>query len=276
MPTAKQEDWPTSPANYDVMPTSELKHYFLKHRGDRAALQAYLDRINQHPLMVNVSQAINQTAHQDGQVVESSLVVLHPIAWSTYQALLADLGEHRAARLAYDRGTLEIKMPSTLHELLNRLLERIITTLTEELGMSILSLGSTRFDFEALEQGVEPDSCFYIQNAEQVNFDELMPPQNVPPDLVIEVDITSSSKSRLKIYKAMGVPEIWCYNREGIAILRLQDSEYVAREASPTFPLLSTKALESLLEKGKQSRNHNPLIAEFRTWLRDQQNMPSC
>lgn len=41
--------------NYDAMSKSELKQYFLKHRGDRAAFQAYLDRLNQKPLKVIVS-----------------------------------------------------------------------------------------------------------------------------------------------------------------------------------------------------------------------------
>ena len=35
--------------NYSAMSTSELKAYFLRHRGDQAAFQAYLDRINQRP-----------------------------------------------------------------------------------------------------------------------------------------------------------------------------------------------------------------------------------
>jgi hypothetical protein len=35
--------------NYDAMSDAELKQYFLKHRGDQAAFQAYLDRINQRP-----------------------------------------------------------------------------------------------------------------------------------------------------------------------------------------------------------------------------------
>lgn len=41
--------------NYDAMSNSELKQYFLKHRGDRSALQAYLDRINQRPLRIIAS-----------------------------------------------------------------------------------------------------------------------------------------------------------------------------------------------------------------------------
>jgi hypothetical protein len=41
--------------NYDSMSTAELKQYFLKHRGDQAAFQAYLDRINQRPLRIIAS-----------------------------------------------------------------------------------------------------------------------------------------------------------------------------------------------------------------------------
>jgi hypothetical protein len=33
----------------------QLKQYFLKHRGDRSALQVHLDRINQRPLRVIAS-----------------------------------------------------------------------------------------------------------------------------------------------------------------------------------------------------------------------------
>jgi hypothetical protein len=35
--------------DYDAMSDTELKQHFLQHREDKEALQAYLDRINQHP-----------------------------------------------------------------------------------------------------------------------------------------------------------------------------------------------------------------------------------
>jgi Uma2 family endonuclease len=222
--------------------------------------------------MSKAAQTINRLPSDDGGVLQLPFVVLQNVTWQTYQALLADMGEHRSARLSYDRGTLEIKMPSKLHELINRLLERIITTLTEELGMSVLSLGSTTFDSEATEQGVEPDSCFYIQNADRVNPEDDVPPQDFPPDLVVEVDITSSSRSRLNIYKVMGVPEIWRYNRQGLAILQLCQGIYVECNHSLTFPLLSVQTLEDFLNRGKQSMNHNSLIHELRLWLRNQNN----
>jgi predicted metal-dependent RNase len=44
-----------SRVNYNVMSDAELKQYFLKHRGDQAAFQAYLDRINQRPRRIIAS-----------------------------------------------------------------------------------------------------------------------------------------------------------------------------------------------------------------------------
>ena len=194
-------------------------------------------------------QKNNNTPSDGVSAIEVPFVVLHNVSWQTYQALLADMGEHRATRLAYDHGILEIKMPSKLHELINRLLERIITTLTEELGMNVLPLGSTTFNRQA--QAVEPDSCFYIQNSDRVNLED-NEPLDLPPDLVVEVDITSSLRSRLNIYKIMGVPEIWRYNRQGFAILQLREGEYVECESSLT-PNISARFLTALIEQGKQT-----------------------
>jgi Uma2 family endonuclease len=199
---------------------------------------------------------------------QRSVVSLQPVTWQTYQALLSDLGDHRSARLSYDRGTLEIKMPSKLHELVNRLLERIITTLTEELDLNVVSLGSTRFDQASEDQGVEPDSCFYIQNADRIDPMDAQPPQDFPPDLVVEVDITSSSRSRLPIYQAMGVPEIWCYKRDSLTILRWDAAGYQTCETSGVFPWLSAAMLSDWVAQGRRSSNQNVLIKAVRDRVR--------
>ncbi|WP_404784883.1 Uma2 family endonuclease [Altericista sp. CCNU0014] len=185
------------------------------------------------------------------------------LTWAEYQTLLQELGENRAIRLTYVQGWVEIRMPSKLHELVNRWLERIIVTLTEELGMSVISLGSTRFDRDTVGQGVEPDSCFYIQNADRIDIEAPLP-VDLPPDLVVKVDISSSSKSHLEIYGAMGVPEIWRYNPQGFAILQLQAGEYVECDLSLAFPQVSTDFLQALIERGKQVNNQNVVIRELR------------
>ena len=217
--------------------------------------------------MVNAAQTIERPSADDGNVLQLPFVTLQNVTWQTYQALLADMGEHRSARLAYDHGTLEIKMPSKWHELLNRLLERIIVTLTEELDMDVLSFGSTTFDNEELKQGVEPDSGFYIQNASRVNPEDDSPPQDFPPDLVVEVDITSSSKSRLHIYQVMEVAEVWRYKRNQLVVLQLREGEYLECEYSSIFPMLSSEVLNGFLNKGKRSSNHNSLIRDLRLWI---------
>ena len=218
--------------------------------------------------MVTANQKIDNQSF-DSAAIEVPFAVLYSVSWQTYQALLNDMGDGRATRLSYHQGILEIKMPSKLHELINRLLERIVTTLTEELGMSVLSLGSTTLERAEVEQAVEPDSCFYIQNAELINLEDHALPPNLPSDLVVEVDITSSSRSRLQIYKTMKIPEIWRYNRQGFTILQLHEGEYIECENSLTFPTISTKLLAEAIEQGKKTKNQNEIVNQLRNRLRN-------
>ena len=44
-----------SHVNYNAMSDAELKQYFLQNRQDQAALEAYLDRLNQRPRMIIAS-----------------------------------------------------------------------------------------------------------------------------------------------------------------------------------------------------------------------------
>ncbi len=204
---------------------------------------------------------------QEIATAPASNAVLSNVSWQTYQALLADMSDHRSARLAYDRGTLEIKMPLEFHEAINRILERIIVALTEELGLGIKSFGSTTFNRQDLEVGVEPDSCFYIQNADRIRRFQIDVDNDPAPDLVVEVDIHSSSSRRFHIYAQLGVPEIWRYSRAGVKIYNLQAGEYVEQEYSCTFPMISGAILDRLLQQS-ESMDDNMLISEFRVWLR--------
>lgn len=197
-------------------------------------------------------------------------IVLEGVTWETYQALLKDLGDHRASRLAYEQGTLEIIMPSDLHEFINRLLEAMVRALTEELNMRTRGYGSTTLERKDLERGVEPDSCFYIQNVEQILGKKLNIASDPPPDLVIEVDITNSSRRRFGIYLQLKIPEVWRYTKQrGLFIYQLQDGEYIECEFSPTFPIVSRAVLIQLLQTA-ETEDDNGVIRALRQWLRDQ------
>ncbi|WP_421659401.1 Uma2 family endonuclease [Leptothermofonsia sp. ETS-13] len=166
-------------------------------------------------------------------------VVLQGVSWQTYKALLAELGDNRGSRLAYSNGVLEITMPSDRHETNTKLLERMIETLTEELDTPIKGFRSTTLNREDLQSGTEPDSCYYIQNIERIQGRTVDLLTDPPPDLVLEVDITSPSTRKLSIYGQLGIPEIWRYTRQGVQILQLKSGTYIPCDHSPTFPLIS-------------------------------------
>ncbi len=200
----------------------------------------------------------------------SQHITLQGVSWGTYQALRQDMGDHRAARMAYDQGTLEIIMPSDLHEVLNRLLDRIITALTEELDLKIKAYGSTTLEREDLEQGVEPDSCYYIQNADQISALQLDLRTNPPPDLAVEVDITSSSQRRFTIYQQLQIPEVWQYTqRRGLVFYGLVAGQYVECEVSPTFPQVSSQRLMTFLQMAP-GEDDNAVVKSLRRWIRQQ------
>ncbi|GAA6616084.1 Uma2 family endonuclease [Scytonema sp. NUACC26] len=196
-------------------------------------------------------------------------VLLKNISWQTYQSLVKDFEQQPAIRLTYDRGLLEIRMPLDPHETYKKLLGRLVEALTEELGIEIRSLGSRTCEREDLGKGLEPDQCYYIQNEPTIwDKEQIDLTKDPPPDLAIEVDITSSSINRLDIYLNLGVPEVWRYDGQSIIIDFLENNQYQLRERSIAFPLLTTQDIERFLAL-KKTTKENALIRLFREWVRE-------
>lgn len=177
---------------------------------------------------------------------EENRVVFHHLNWSAYQQILHALPESRAARLTYDRGSLEITMPSETHEFSAELIALFIRTLVVELGLKIKTLGSTTLDREDLNRGAEPDKAFYIQNQAAVAGRVINLATDPPPDLVVEVEISHSDLHKLELYAAMGVPDFWRYNGKILRIYQLQAGVYQEVEQSPTFPQVPKTRLYQL------------------------------
>ena len=196
-------------------------------------------------------------------------IVLNGISWSTYQALIRDLAEQPSQRLTYDRQRLEIVTPLPKHEANKRLLGRVVEATTEELGLEIYSLGSTTWSREDLKRGLEPDECYYIQSEARVRgktrIDLTIDP---PPDLAIEIDITSPSLDRLSIYASLGVPEVWRFDGTQLWIYVLQPDGYGIQDRSTVLPVLDRTKLLDILGRRTQL-GENALIRELRRWVRD-------
>ena len=198
-------------------------------------------------------------------------VFLENISWSEFEAILEDLSEHRASRIAYDRGKLEIMTPLPEHEVNKVYISNFVEILLEELDIEFCPLGSTTFKNRIMFKGIEPDSCFYIQNETKVRGkDRLDLAVDPPPDLALEIDITN--RTHPEIYQSLGVPELWRYKRDELQILLLVDGKYVESDKSANFPDFDLIEVipQYLTQCRTEGRNRG--IKAFRSWVREQIN----
>ena len=196
-------------------------------------------------------------------------VLLSNVSWQEFEAILEDLGEHRASRVAYDNGTLEIMTPLPEHETGKVIIGNFVEILLEELDIEFWSLGSTTFKNEEMVKGIEPDDCFYIQNEAAVRgknrLDLTVDPS---PDLALEIDVTS--RTHPSIYEALGVPELWRFENGKLQINVLREGKYIQCEYSPNFP--NFPLIEIIPQYLNQCRTlgRNKTMRAFRAWVREQ------
>lgn len=186
--------------------------------------------------------------------------------WQTYEKLLEAL-EDRGVRIAYDRGTIELMTPSHPHERGKKTLAALLEMYLVECGLDFQGGGSTTFREEALDKGIEPDECYWIRNAAELEGD-WTGPDDPYPDLAIEVELSRSALNRLGIFAALGVAEVWRLTA-GLELQchRLEDGSYWLASSSALLPDLPWAELQRFVRKG-QEQTLGSVLREFREWLR--------
>jgi Uma2 family endonuclease len=194
--------------------------------------------------------------------------VLYGIDWRTYTRLLRAFEGRRRFRLTYDRGTLEIMSPLWEHEGPAALLGQCIVILTEEFKVPRRDGRSVTLRRRRKQRGLESDNCFWIASAAKLqgktHLDLRVDP---PPDLAIEVDVTSSSLDRMSIYAALGVPEVWRLKGDGLDFHVLRDGTYHIQPNSLAFPALASADLVTFANQLGQV-DDTTLGLRFREWVR--------
>jgi Uma2 family endonuclease len=196
-------------------------------------------------------------------------VLLHEVSWQEFESILEELGEHRTARIAYDNGTLEIMTPLAEHEDDKEIIGDLVKALLEELDIEFRSLGSTTFKNQGMVKGIEADQCFYIQNEAAIRGKKRLDlGVDPPPDLALEIDITS--RTHPSIYEALQVPELWRFERGKLQINVLREGKYVESEESLNFP--GIPLVENIPQYLNQSKTagRNATLRAFRQWVRAQ------
>ncbi|HKV40689.1 MAG TPA: Uma2 family endonuclease, partial [Blastocatellia bacterium] len=190
-------------------------------------------------------------------------VILDNISWETYLRLLEERGETPQPRYSYDHGRLEIMVASYERESLKHDIAALVEAIAEVFELDLVGAGSTTFNREDLAQGVEPDVCVYIENAERIRGKKRIDLAVDPaPELLIEVDIASPSLNKFPIFAGLGIAEAWRYHKQTLTILALDSNFGVYREQA-----------ESNVLTGVTPAGLTCLIAEARelkrtVWLR--------
>ncbi|NER52699.1 MAG: Uma2 family endonuclease [Symploca sp. SIO1A3] len=198
-----------------------------------------------------------------------STVSIPNVNWQEFESIMAELGERRAARIAYSQGTLEIMLSFPEHQRQKELISDFVKALLKAKGIRYQPFGSTTFRQEGAA-GVEPDACFYIQHCQQMIGRRRLEPNDPPPDLAIQSDLTS--KTKLDAYQVIGVPEIWVYDRGKLEIYLLREGKYITSETSPTFPEIPiTQIIPAAVERSWQV-GHVQALEEFEEVIRDGKN----
>jgi Uma2 family endonuclease len=195
--------------------------------------------------------------------------VLHDISWEDYETFLEIL-QDRPIRLTYDRGTLELMTPLSVHERYKVLIGRIIDIMTLELRMSVVGVGSTTFKRKGLARGLEPDQCYYFSNADKVaDWARIDLDVDPPPDLVAEIDVTNDSRHRLAIYAALKVPEVWRFDGDALEVLKLGEAgQYQAVTDSSIFPFAPMEEIGRFVRQYSIGDDTRWAIA-FQDWVRE-------
>jgi len=194
------------------------------------------------------TEVLDATVH----LPDGATLLIHGFAWDEYELLLVHLANSPHLRLSYDSGSLRVLSISSAHDRYATAIEGLIVTFCDESEITLEGLGRTTWRNEALAKGVEADACYYVQNAQRIiGKRKIDLPTDPPPDLVIEVDLSSDARHKFPIYAPLGVAEIWRYDGEAVQFYLLRDGDYVEAGASEVLPGLARDLLITSLDIAK-------------------------
>jgi Uma2 family endonuclease len=184
---------------------------------------------------------------------EEQRVILPSVTWQQYESLLATLGDYPGLRLIYLTGTLEIFMPSPEHEMIKKVIARLLERYAEELDIPLHGYGSTTFRQAAKARGLEPDECYCVDTLKEL------------PDLAIEVNLTSGGVDKLDIYRGLGIPEVLIWQDRQLMLYNLRGESYQQVTRSQFFPQLDLQLLAQYIRPQSQPQAVKEFLQAIRS-----------
>jgi Uma2 family endonuclease len=221
------------------------------------------------PLKIVAEEVFVAIVEQTASVAAERRFVIYGVPWDVYDAL-RQTQENDHVRMTYDEGTLEFMSPSGRHESVKKLLAQLVEAFTTELRIPRRSFGSMTCRQKEKLRGLEPDECYYILHHSRIReLEEIDLEVDPPPDLAIEVEIRRGAMKRMRIYSALGVPEVWRWRKGALKAYSLQaDGKYEEIETSLNLPTLRPKELTPFLD-AKRAADESQWILSFRQWVQE-------
>ncbi|HSK72001.1 MAG TPA: Uma2 family endonuclease [Pyrinomonadaceae bacterium] len=214
-----------------------------------------------------MESVLNPTLKEMAQAAINQKLILQGVGWDFYERILEEFADSNGVHFAYDDGFLEVEVPLAKHERPNRILQDLVSTICVEKNLGVRNFGSTTFRKALKAKGCEPDTAFYIQSERRIRgVDEIDLSVNPPPDLVIDIDVTSPSLNKLPIYAALGVSEVWLYKGTRVVFYKLYGGFYEETINSVALPMLDSETVTEFLQKGL-NEDYAKWIREIREWI---------
>jgi Uma2 family endonuclease len=185
--------------------------------------------------------------------------------WQDYQSLCQQRGDGSIPRIKYRSGEVLLMSPLPKHGRDVSLIADIIKVLLDRAGREYDSF--TPVTMELTEQsGIEPDYCFYIDHWQAISGKERIDWENdPPPDLVLEIDVTSYSD--VNDYLPYRVPEVWLWRKNRLLIYQFQETGYGIQTRSRYFPDIDLSEEISRCLQVAYERNTSAAIRELKQRL---------
>lgn len=193
--------------------------------------------------------------------VPETRMVLENVNWETYVAL-ADARRGSVPRMTYNEGVLEMMSPKRKHEHLGRLIGRMIEAYSEIKGIEILSVASVTVKRSDLQKAYEADESYYVTNMARVlKKEELDFEVDPAPDLVVEVELTSSAIDKMELFATMQVREVWWHDGTSVQFYRWVNGRYERIQESLELPGLELTLVNRFLDQRLQTGETTWILA---------------
>jgi len=167
---------------------------------------------------------------------ENHQIIYHGVTWQQFKLIDSGFANRQGIRLSYYQGVIEIMSTSLDHEFIKTMIGALLEFYFFQKEIEFFPSG---------ECTQEREGELSLQADESYSFVRL----KTPPDLSIEVVITSGGMDKLAKYRALGTPEVWFWQDGRFKLYRLRhaESQYEQISKSEWLPDLNVELLSQCI-----------------------------